>query len=122
MTGPVDTARAAWGDTLPDWVERLASECAATSQNKVAVRLNRSASLISAVLRNKYRGDMDAVEDLVRGVFERKRVSCPALGEIRLDVCRDWQVKSRTYSNVNSTRQRMFRACNGCPRNRKEAN
>ena len=121
MTGPVDTARTAWGDALPDWVERLASECAATSQNKVAVRLNRSASLISAVLRNKYRGDMASVEDLVRGVFERKRVGCPALGEIRLDVCRDWQVKSRTYSNVNSTRQRMFRACNGCPKNRKDA-
>ncbi|APZ54146.1 hypothetical protein [Salipiger abyssi] len=116
----MDTARAAWGGEMPDWVERLAAECAQTSQNKVAARLNRSASLVSAVLRNKYRGDMTAVEEVVRGVFERATVRCPALGEIRANVCRDWQQKSRSYSNVNSARQRMFRACNACPRKRKE--
>ncbi|MBN7785164.1 hypothetical protein JYP51_09555 [Ponticoccus gilvus] len=120
MSGPLETARAAWGQDLPDWVERLAVECAASSQNRVAARLRRSPSMVSGVLRNRYKGDMTAIEDLVRGVFERQRVACPVLGEIRRDVCRDWRAKSQTYSNVNSTRQRMFRACNACPRNRKD--
>ncbi|MGR3480662.1 hypothetical protein, partial [Salipiger marinus] len=118
MTTPLDIAREAWGDSLPGWVERLARECEASTQNKVATRLGRSASLVSAVLRNKYQGDMKAVEDLVRGVFERTTVACPALGTLRYTTCRDWQEKSRTYSTVNSERQRMFRACNKCPRNR----
>ena len=51
MTTPLDIAREAWGDSLPGWVERLARECEASTQNKVATRLGRSASLVSAVLR-----------------------------------------------------------------------
>ena len=121
MSGPLEIARASWGDAMPGWVERLAIECAASSQNRVAVRLNRSASLVSAVLRNKYRGDMRAVEEVVTGTFERTTVSCPAIGTIAWRACRDWQQKARTYSNVNSERQRMYRACNACPRFRKEA-
>lgn len=122
MNRAPEIAREAWGEALPDWVERLAQECEASSQNKVATRLNRSASLVSAVLRNKYQGDMTAVEEIVRGVFERATVACPALGTIRTNLCRDWQVKSRTYSNINSERQRMYRACSKCPRNsRKES-
>lgn len=120
MSGPVEIARASWGKTMPAWVERLASECASSSQNKVAVRLNRSASLVSAVLHNKYQGDMEAVEEAVRGTFERTTVPCPARGTITWPVCRNWQVQSRVYSNVNSERQRMYRACNACSRNKKD--
>lgn len=121
MTGPVEIARSSWGETMPSWVERLARECATTSQNRVAARMNRSASLVSAVLRNKYRGDMAAVEEIVRGTFERSVVACPALGTIGWSACREWQQRAQTYSNVNSERQRMYRACNGCARFRKEA-
>ncbi|MBB96950.1 MAG: hypothetical protein CML68_20430 [Rhodobacteraceae bacterium] len=120
MSGPVETARAAWGDAMPGWIERLAIECETTSQNRVANRMNRSASLVSAVLRNKYRGDMAAVEEIVRGTFERATVTCPARGTIAWSHCREWQQMARVYSNVNSERQRMYRACNGCPRNRKD--
>ena len=49
-----ETARAAWGAAIPDWIETLARECDLTSQNQVARRLGRSASLVSNVLRNKY--------------------------------------------------------------------
>lgn len=120
MSGPLDIARASWGDQMPGWVERLAVECAASSQNRVAARLNRSASLVSAVLRNKYRGDMAAVEEAVRGTLERTAVACPARGTISWTLCRDWQRQSQVWSNVNSERQRMYRACNACPRNRKD--
>ncbi len=121
MTGPVETAHAAWGETMPDWVRTLAKACAETSQNKVALRLNRSAALVSGVLRKTYKGDMGAVEDVVRGVFEAKTLECPALGTLPINECRDWQNKARSFVNVNSQRVRMYRACRGCPRFRKEA-
>lgn len=120
MTSPVDIARAAWKEALPEWVEALACECAATSQNKVAAQLGRSSSLISQVLRAKYPGDLQAVEELFNGVFRNARVECPALGTIPMHECRHWREKARQFVNVNSLRVRMYRACVNCPRNRKE--
>lgn len=123
MIGVIEKTRQAWtakGLDLPDWVALLAAECEKSSQNKVAIRLNRSASLVSAVLAAKYTGDMQAVEDVVRGVFERATVECPRLGTIPANECRDWQMKARTFLSVNVLRRDMFRACNRCPRNGKE--
>lgn len=116
MSGPVEKARISWGDDLPDWVKGLAEACATTSQSEVAKRMNRSASLISAVLSRKYKGSFEAVEDVYRGVFETATVTCPALGTIPANVCRDWQLKGRRFVNVNNIRVRMYRACNSCPR------
>ncbi|UFS63814.1 hypothetical protein LO749_06385 [Paracoccus denitrificans] len=116
MNGPVEKARMAWGDAIPDWVLGLARECASSSQNSIAKRMNRSASLISAVLANKYKGSLEAVEEVYRGVFERLTVECPSLGTIPSNTCRDWQLKAVTFVNVNSERVRMYRACNSCPR------
>lgn len=121
MSDPVSIAQDAWGEALPDWVLRLAEECAASSQNKVASRLGRSAALVSNVLRRKYQGDMAAVEDVVRGRFMRATVQCPALGEVSTAVCRDWMALAKTYNNANSERVRMYRACRSCPRMKKEA-
>lgn len=114
---PIDRAREAWGDKLPDWVEGLAHQCMATSQNQVAKRLERSASLVSNVLGNRYPGDMKAVEELYRGVFEAAVVECPAMGSIPLDQCRHWRGKSRKLNNTNSRNVMMFRACRRCPQN-----
>lgn len=116
MTSPLETARAAWGNELPDWVEALAKECAATSQNKVASRLGRSAALVSQVLRNKYGADLEGVEQVFRGVFENLTTQCPALGTLPANECRDWQMKAHRFVNTNSLRRDMFRACNSCPR------
>ncbi|SDF70816.1 hypothetical protein PUH89_12855 [Rhodobacter capsulatus] len=120
MSGPVETAREHWGADMPDWVSLLAAQCAKSSQNKVAKRLNRSAALVSAVLRNRYEGDMGAVEEVVRGVFELATVSCPAQGELQTNICRDFQLAARKYSDINSEMIRMYRACNSCPRYRAE--
>lgn len=119
--GPIEVAAAAWGENIPDWVAELARQCAATSQNKVAKRLNRSASMVSALLHNKYPGDMVAVEEVVRGVFMDATVECPALGTLSSADCRDWMIKARRFSNENSERVRLFKACRGCPRYRSEA-
>lgn len=114
-------AVAAWGRELPDWVKLLADECSKTSQNKVAKRLKRSASLVSNVLRNKYEGDMLAVEEVVRGVYMATTTSCPALGEISTAECRDYMRSATKFSNENSERVRMYRACRSCPRYQKDA-
>jgi hypothetical protein len=120
MSAPVEVARQAWGDAIPDWVLRLAEECTAASQTKVAARLGRSGALVSTVLRNKYQGDLAAVEDLVRGTFMQAKLNCPARGQISTAVCRDWMVLARTYSSETSERVRMRIACNRCPRMAKE--
>lgn len=117
LTGPVTIAREAWGETLPDWVTRLAQECEATSQNAVAKRLGRSASLISTVLRAKYPGDMAAVEDIVRGALMSATVSCPVRGDMPTHVCRTWRDKAKHFAGNNALRVEMHRACNRCPRN-----
>jgi hypothetical protein len=120
MNGPLDIARAAWGPDMPDWIAELAAACAETSQNQVARRLDRSPSLVSNVLRRKYTGDMDAVEQRVRGVLMRSVVECPQLGTIPVQVCQDWRARSRRFSGHNAQRAQMFRACRNCPRNQKE--
>lgn len=122
MTGPVAIACAAWGDNIPDWVKGLARECEASSQNKVAQRMNRSASLISAVLRNKYKGSLESVEEVYRGVFEKAVIECPALGTIPANDCRDWQRKAMRFNSNNAFRVRMFRACNACARFKGKSN
>jgi hypothetical protein len=117
IPGPVTVARDAWGDSMPDWVLRLAQECEATSQSKVAGRLDRSSSLVSNVLRAKYPGDMTAVEDLVRGVLMSAKVACPMLGELPTHECRAWRQRTKSFSGHNALRVSMFRACTRCPRN-----
>lgn len=117
MSGPMDKARAAWGDP-PDWVIALAEACAASSQNRVAARLGRSAALVSNVLAARYTGDMAAVEERVRGVLMAATVECPALGTIGADACQDWRARSRQFVPSNMQRVTMFRACKRCPRNR----
>ena len=112
--------REAWGDALPDWVEALAIECARSSQNKVAARLNRSGALVSMVLKNKYDGNLEGVHEVFNGVFHAEVVACPALGRVPANECQDWRLKARKFVNVNALRVRMYRACHACPRNRKE--
>lgn len=120
MSAPLEIAQAHWSDGLPDWVEALARACGESSQRQVAARLDRSPALISQVLRAKYAGDMEAVEEAVRGAYMNAEVQCAALGLIPLDVCQGWRRKSRRFVNVNSLRVTMFRACARCPVNRRK--
>lgn len=82
--------------------------------------LDRSGALVNQVLKNKYKGDLSAVEDVVRGVFMNGTINCPALGAIPSHECHNWRKKSRQPAQSNMLRVRMFRACTHCPRNRKE--
>lgn len=119
-TSPIDTAQQAWGNPLPDWIAVVAEQCTKMSQSRVASRLGYSPAVISQLLRGRYKGNVDAIEDAVRGAWMGATVSCPVVGEMRTDVCRDWQRKARDFKPTNSNRARMYWACASCPRARKE--
>ena len=115
----IDIAREHWGADLPDWVETLAREADRKNASSVANRLGYSGAVISGVLRNKYPGDIAAVEGKVRGVFLGAVVECPVLGEIGRHSCLAEQKMGNT--GTSSLRTRLFHACrSGCPHSRLE--
>lgn len=117
---PMETAPAAWGVNIPDWVVTLALECGRRSQVAVAHDLGRSGAVVSQVLHKTYPADMKHIEERVRGMFLDAKITCPAWGDLPLQECQDWREKSRTFALGNPTRVRMYRACSKCPRNQKE--
>lgn len=119
----VASARAAWGDELPDWVLVLAEECDATSQLKAAGRIGYSTSAVCNVLKRKYGtengfgGDLQAVEQAVRGALLDATVICPVAGELPAHVCLDYQ--RQPFRSTNAQRVKLYRACrSGCPNKR----
>lgn len=120
MSLRIDIAREHWGDDLPDWVEVLALAIDQTSQNRAAAQIGRSAALVSNVIRNKYTGDMVAVELAVRAGLMKETVTCPVLGEIALATCLDWRNAAKHFAPVNTSRVTMYRACKRCWRNKPE--
>lgn len=115
MSTPLDIAKAAWGEPLPDWIGVLAEQCMATSQAKAASRIGYSGSMVSQLLRAKYRGDLAAVETAVRGAWMGATISCPTLGSLPSDQCLEWQKKARKFVPSNRQRARMYSACRACP-------
>lgn len=119
-SNPVITAKNAWGEDIPDWISCLARECKATTQSYVAKKIKYSASAVNQVLNNRYKADLTAIEDCVRGVFMDGTILCPALGTMPTNDCQSWRKKAMAFSATNSQRVQMFRACNRCPLNQKE--
>lgn len=113
-------AKEHWGEDLPDWVKCLAEECARTTQSRVAGKIGYSASVVNQVLKDKYKGNVASVEDVVRGVFMNAEINCPALGMLPTQTCRKWREAARNFSGHNAERVRMYRACTRCPRNNQE--
>lgn len=111
----ITAAEEAWGSPLPDWIRALALACGRSSQSKVAAQLDRSPAVVSTVLRRKYAGAYDRIEERVRGVLMNGRVDCPAMGQLPSHECQDWREKAKVFAAGNPTRTRMFRACNRCP-------
>jgi len=115
MSELIATAEEAWGSPLPDWIRSLALACERSSQSKVAAQLDRSPAVVSTVLRKKYAGSYDRIEERVRGVLMDGKVDCPGMGLIRSHECQDWREKAKDFASGNPTRTRMFRACHRCP-------
>lgn len=126
MTDPVtealiETAEEAWGKPLPDWIRTLALACARTSQSKVAAQLDRSPAVVSTVLRRKYAGSYDRIEERVRGVMMNGLVECPAWGPMPSHECQDWRENARVFVPGVPLRGQMYHACRRCPIFTKEA-
>ncbi|MCU0902413.1 MAG: SMI1/KNR4 family protein [Tabrizicola sp.] len=111
----IAAAEEAWGTPLPDWIRSLALACNRSSQSKVAAQLDRSPALISTVLRKKYAGSYDRIEERVRGLLMDGRVDCPEMGQLPTHECQDWREKARVFAVGNPRRTRMYRACHRCP-------
>jgi hypothetical protein len=114
----VAKATTAWGHDIPEWVVVLAMEANRTTGELAAARVGYSPAVISQILGNTYRGDVDRVEQKVRGALMGHQVDCPVLGEIGKDICIEQQAKP--FSSASSMRVRLFHACKTCP-NRRDA-
>ncbi len=100
---------------LPEWVEVLAKRCDETSQNAVAKELGYSAAVISASLKNSYKGDLSRVEQRVKGALMRADVACPVMGGITGGQCTRYQ--QRMSSGASSIFIRLKTTCPTCPHN-----
>lgn len=113
----LQTAREAWGDDLPYWVEVLAMECDRMgSQSAVAREISYSPAAVNQTLKASYKGDLKSVEKAVRGAFLHDTVACPVLGDIEGHICLEHQRKP--FANTNPIRVRMFKACRQCQHRR----
>ncbi len=103
----------AWHNDVPDWVSELASLADQSGLKGAGERISYSASAVSSVLSNAYKGDLPRVEQAVRGALMGLIVNCPVLGELPRNQCLDWQ--KSPFSTSDSMRVRVFRACRrGC--------
>lgn len=106
-------ARAHWGNALPSWVKLLAEYSDAHTQLAAAKKIGRSASLVNQVLKNKYPGDLNAVQTRVETAFNKAQVACPILGLIEGADCLKHQAEP--YSPSNHVKVALFRQCRRCP-------
>jgi len=99
---------------MAEWVEVLRRECERSSQRQVAARLGyRSNGVVSQLLRGTFRGSRRDAESRVKRELMCVTVSCPVLGEISVERCRN--EKCRPFAATNEQRVALWRACrNGC--------
>lgn len=109
----IDKANEAWGE-LPDWVSELAQAADQFGQKSVAEKIGYSNGLVSQVLNKKYGGDMQGVEERVRGALMGLMVECPILGPIDRNRC--LQEQKEPFRATSAFRAQIFHACRGgCP-------
>lgn len=104
----------AWGEGAPEWVVALAELADHSGLGGAAAAIGYSDGLVSTVLRNSYKGDVDRVAEKVQGALLGKIVVCPVIGEMSRNTCIDWQNKPKAATSAY--RMRMFHACrDNCP-------
>lgn len=106
-------AALAWSPP-PDWVAELAKVADASGLKGAGASIGYTGSLVSAVLNNKYRGDLVAVEKAVRWSILSATVECPVLGEIARARCLEEQ--RAPFRATSAYRAQLYHACRGgCP-------
>jgi hypothetical protein len=109
----LETATESWGNDLPEWVEILAKACDRTSQGTVAKKLNYSGSVISAVIKNNYKGSYPLIEQTVRGKLMAETLECPVLGDLQQDICLAHQKRAMNANPTSGMRVQLSRMCRG---------
>ena len=87
------------------------------SQTAVAAELNVSVAVVNTLLKDKYPGDVAAMEKRIRGQFMSVTVKCPVQGTLSARSCLDNQALPVAFTNP--VRAALSRACKTCP-NRKD--
>lgn len=87
------------------------------SQTKVAEELGVSSAVISTLLKDKYPGNVDAMEQRIRGQYMAETLLCPVMGTLSKRSCLDNQALPMAFTNP--IRAALGRACKTCP-NRKD--
>jgi hypothetical protein len=87
------------------------------TQTKVAAELNVSSAVVSALLKDKYLGDVATMADRIRGLYMAETVPCPVMGTLGRNHCLDYQARPLAFTNPQ--RAALHKACKTCA-NRKE--
>lgn len=82
------------------------------SQTKVAEQLGVSTAVISTLLHDKYPGNVELMEQRIRGQYMHKTVKCPVMGILGKHNCLDYQAQPVAFTNP--LRVALGRACKTC--------
>lgn len=82
------------------------------SQNKVAKLLGVSSAVVSTLLHDKYPGNVEQMEQRIRGQFMAETVICPVMGTLGKRSCLDYQAMPVAFTNP--LRVALGRACKTC--------
>ncbi len=99
-----------------EWIIELEAACEATSQAQVARRLGIADGTVSQLLSGKYGAATNNMQQRIEGALMGRTVVCPVIGELRRDVCLDYQ--GRKAAATNPLRVQLATACRTCANRR----
>lgn len=109
----VEKAADCWS-SVPDWVSELAAIADRDGLKAAGKVIGYTSGVVSGVINNKYGGDLQNVEERVRGALMGLKVECPILGEIGRDRC--LQEQQEPFRATSAYRAQIYHACrNNCP-------
>ena len=82
------------------------------SQSRVAEELGVSSAVVSTLRKDKYQGNVQSMEQRIRGQFMAETVLCPVQGTLSTRSCLDNQALPMAFTNP--VRAALGRACKSC--------
>lgn len=97
------------------WLTVLKQKCDEHTQTSVAKEMGYSPAVINQVLKGCYKGDKEKVKEIVEGKYMNKKVDCPAIGKISVDLCVGY--RGREFKATNPLRVQLYKTCPTCENN-----
>lgn len=104
-----EKAALAYAGKVPAWVQVLAEACDRQSVRKIAIELGISAATVSLGINKKLKNTA-FLEKSVFVKLQASILSCPVLGLIATDTCKE--IQKQPYSPHNPMKVSLYRACN----------